>query len=86
MNDAMLALILNALRALRAGSRPRADLASLAALTGRPLTAFRAGFALKTVSCPVNGLIPFCSFVAGFFTTIRTSPGAMNTPFFFNSA
>src|ERR1022692_1680672 len=44
-------------------------IASFTALTGRAFTTFLAGFALKTVGSLVNGLIPFRSLVAGFFTT-----------------
>src|SRR5262249_14487133 len=60
--------------------------ASLAALTGRALTIFRAGFALNTVGSLVKGLMPFRSLVAGFLmTTNLANPGSMNTPDFFSS-
>lgn len=39
---------------------------SLRAFNGRTLTTLRAGLALKTCSCLVNGLMPFRSGVAGF--------------------
>ena len=39
---------------------------SLRAFKGRTLMTFRAGLALKTCSCLVNGLMPFRSGVAGF--------------------
>ena len=35
--------------------------------SGMTLTAFLAGFALKTVSSPVKGLMPLRALVAGFF-------------------
>src|SRR5664279_1526125 len=60
--------------------------ASLAALTARALTTLRAGLALKTVSRPVNGLMPLRSLVAGFFTTnMRQRPGTTKRAFFFSS-
>src|SRR5258708_24501546 len=43
--------------------RRRYDTASLAALTGRALMIFRAGFALNIVGSLVNGLMPFRAFV-----------------------
>src|SRR5258708_8090780 len=49
--------------------RRRYDTASLAALTGRALMIFRAGFALNIVGSFVKGLMPFLAFVAGFFLT-----------------
>ena len=39
---------------------------SLRAFNGRTLTTLRAGLALKTCSCFVNGLMPLRSGVAGF--------------------
>jgi hypothetical protein len=42
---------------------------ALMAFTGRALTTFRAGFALKIIGSFVNGLIPLRSFVAGFLMT-----------------
>src|SRR5262245_22000347 len=60
--------------------------ASFAAFTGRALTIFRAGLALKTVGSFVNGLMPFRSLVAGFFmTTNLAKPGTTKAPFFFSS-
>ena len=60
--------------------------AILAALTGRALTTFRAGLALKVISSPLNGLTPFRSLVAAFLmTTNLAKPGTTNTPFFFSS-
>src|SRR5947209_5777377 len=60
--------------------------ASFAALTGRALMIFRAGLALKTVGCLVNGLIAARSLVAGFLmTTNFAKPGSKKTPVFFSS-
>ena len=48
---------------------------------GLILTTLRAGLALKIVSSPVKGLIPFRALVAGFrLTSIFMSPGRMNWP------
>ena len=41
----------------------------------------RAGFALKTVSSPVNGLMPLRAFVAGLRVTLHfIKPGTVNSP------
>src|SRR6185437_8136788 len=53
--------------------------ASLAALTGRARTIFRAGLALKIVGSFVNGLMPGRALVAGFLiTTNLANPGTRN--------
>jgi Hint domain len=63
-----------------------AHTAILAALTGRALTIFRAGFALKIIFSPLKGLMPSRSLVAGFLTTTNfAKPGTTNTPFFLSS-
>lgn len=50
-------------------------------LSGSTLTALRAGFALNTVSSPVNGLMPLRALVAGFLTTlILHKPTILNKP------
>jgi len=60
--------------------------ASFAALTGRTLRIFLAGFALNTVGSLVNGLMPVRSLVAGFLTTMNLAkPGSRNSPLFFIS-
>src|SRR5665811_2027890 len=60
--------------------------ASLAALTGRARTIFRAGLALNIISSPVKGLVPLRALVAGFLmTTNFAKPGTRKTPFFFSS-
>src|SRR6201995_5257516 len=60
--------------------------ASLTAFTGRALTIFRAGFALKVVGSFVNGLMPWRAFVAGFLITMNlASPGTTNAPVFLSS-
>src|SRR5439155_10917992 len=62
------------------------DTASLAALTGRARTIFRAGLALNIISSPVNGLVPLRALVAGFLmTTNLAKPGTRNRPFFLSS-
>ena len=62
-------------------------MASLAALTGRPLMTLRAGLALKTVGSFVKGLMPLRALVAGFLTTtMRTGRERRTAPFFFSSA
>src|SRR6476646_2138192 len=43
--------------------------ASVAALTGRALTIFRAGFALNIIGSPVKGFVPLRALVAGFLIT-----------------
>ena len=49
--------------------------------SGRMRTFFEAGFALKIIFSPVNGLVPSRSFVAGFFTTFSfMRPGTVNSP------
>ena len=51
---------------------------SFNALSGMIFTTLRAGFALNTVSSPVNGLIPLRALVAGFlFTLILNRPGML---------
>lgn len=46
----------------------------------------RAGFALKVMASPVNGLVPLRALVAGFLmTTNLAKPGTTNAPFFFSS-
>jgi hypothetical protein len=53
--------------------------ASLAALTGRARTIFRAGLALKVIGSPVKGLVPLRALVAGFLmTTNFAKPGTTN--------
>src|SRR6516162_4707076 len=60
--------------------------ASFAALTGRTLRIFLAGFALNTVGSLVKGLMPLRSLVAGFLTTMNLAkPGSRNSPLFFIS-
>jgi|SRR5689334_2010904 hypothetical protein len=55
--------------------------AALTAFTGRALTTFRAGFALKIIGSFVNGLMPLRSFVAGFLmTTNLANPGRTKAP------
>ena len=54
---------------------------SLRPFNGKTLTTFRAGLALKTVSSPVNGLIPLRALVAGLRTTLTfIIPGTLKTP------
>jgi len=60
--------------------------ASFAAFTGRALMIFRAGLALNTVGCLVNGLMPARSLVAGFLmTTNFAKPGSRKAPVFLSS-
>src|SRR5262245_21076829 len=60
--------------------------ASLAALTGRALTIFRAGLALNIISSPVKGLVPLRALVAGFLiTTNFAKPGTRKRPLFLSS-
>ncbi len=59
---------------------------SFSAFTGRMRTFFEAGFALKVIFSPVNGLMPSRAFVAGFFTRrIFARPGSVATPFCFTN-
>src|SRR5690606_38671957 len=54
---------------------------SFSALSGRILTTFRAGLALKTVSSLVKGLMPLRALVAGFLMTlIFIRPGTVKRP------
>src|SRR5690606_6241735 len=54
---------------------------SFSALSGRILTTFRAGLALKTVSSLVKGLMPLRALVAGFLVTlIFIRPGTVKRP------
>src|SRR5215468_7927505 len=66
--------------------RRRYVTASLAALTGRALMIFRAGFALNIVGSFVKGFMPFLAFVAGFLTTTNlANPGTKKAPAFLSS-
>src|ERR1700728_3951074 len=49
--------------------------------SGRARTFLLAGFALKVIFSPVNGLMPSRALVAGRFTTLSLSrPGRVNSP------